>query len=145
MLRGVVTFREVQVMNFAWCLVSSLAGGCGEKHCEWVGCCGASCRQSKAAGEWRLHVVSCTSGGDRINYIFMVIGSVSGKLRIDSAGKMISLFPGYAAPAVPAPAPAAAPMRAPLPPPARPPMSAPAPAPPPIRVAVRLALPFGEW
>ena len=43
--------------------------------------------------------------GDRINYIFMVIGSVSMKLRIDSAGKTISLFPVYAAPAVPDPRP----------------------------------------
>src|SRR5437879_1717815 len=80
--------------------------------------------------------------GDRINYIFMVIGSVSVKLRIDSAGKTISLFPVYAAPAVPVPAPAAAPIRAPLPPPARPPMRAPAPAPPPIKAAVRLPLPL---
>jgi len=58
------------------------------------------------------------------HYIFTVRGSASLKLRVDSAGRTISLLPVYAAPAVPAPAPTAVPIRAPLPPPASPPMSA---------------------
>lgn len=37
--------------------------GMREKHCEWFECCGARCRQSKAAGERRLHMVSCTNAG----------------------------------------------------------------------------------
>src|SRR5579862_979507 len=70
------------------------------------------------------------------------IGCVSLKVRADSAGRTISLFPVNAAPAPPAPAPAAAPMASPLPPPANPPTSAPRAAPPPASTAVRLPLPF---
>src|SRR5579864_9443867 len=79
---------------------------------------------------------------DGERYSLTVTACSSLKLTADSAGKVMSLLPVNAAPAVPAPAPAAAPMAAPLPPPASPPIKAPRPAPPPITTAERLPLPF---
>ncbi len=79
-----------------------------------------------------------------LNYCFTSRGWESSKVRSDSAGSTISLFPVKAEPPAPAPAPAAAPIAAPLPPPARAPMMPPRAAPPPVRTAVRFPLPFSE-
>src|ERR1700719_3466072 len=75
------------------------------------------------------------------NVYFISTGCSSLKLRADSAGRTISLFPVKAAPPAPAPPPASAPIPAPYPPPASPLINAPSAAPPPARTAVRLPLP----
>src|SRR5579859_7659470 len=95
---------------------------------------------------WLSHLQNTAEGDSgflRVDFYCRISsGCNNSKLRADSAGKTISLFPVKAAPPAPAPAPAAKPIAAPLPPPARPPINPPRAAPPPANTAVRLPFPF---